>query len=313
MRHRLLLLLPAPLLLSLLVACSKTPAGPRLDLVGSSRYTSFDRILTTPGDTVTFKLYSSVRTADRLLTHVRIFVNYTPTKNPLRERADYDAVTVAANQDPELVFLDSAMSAREFLLQTTLNARTTSGREKWRFEAEDAEGNKVSRSFQLQLRNSDSLRLTYHRYTAQLQAPGAGGNRRSFLALLPGLTLPRFTVRTNAAAQSLIDVVYVATRNGIVLAAPTDTIAHLAAWPARPTAFRSTALDKAGFDAADTGQELTDLFAGNPNAPATRTAPLAKGQVYAFRTQDQKSGLFFVQEILTAPVPTVLLQVRVTK
>ncbi|RYU78413.1 hypothetical protein [Hymenobacter persicinus] len=310
MRYRLLLF--APLLLHLL-ACSKQDSGPRLDLVGSTRYTSFDRTISTPGDTVTFKLYSDVRSADKPLKAVRIFVTYAPVKNPLNYPAGYDATKAPA--DPEFTFLDSTMpaSAREFVLQTTINARTTSGREQWRFEAEDVDGNRVSRGFRLQLRNADSLRLNYHRYTAQLQAPG-DGNRRSFLALLPGLTLPRYTVRTNAANQALIDLVYASDAAGIYLAAPNDPIIkHTKGWN-RSTEFRNTGIDQNGFNSTDTEQELISAFGGASElTPKTRTGPIAKGRVYAFLTTEKKYGLLYVQDILTAPVPTVLLQVHITK
>jgi hypothetical protein len=308
MRYR-LFVFPS-LLLSLLVACSKDNAGPQLDLVGSSRYTSYDRTIATPGDTVTFKLYSSVRSADRPLSHVRILVTYAPVKNPLTYPANYDPTKAPA--DPEFVYLDSAMSNREFVLQATVASRTTSGREQWRFEAEDSDGNKVGRGFRLQLRNIDSA-ATYHRYTAQLQAPDRTGGRRSFLALLPGLTLPHYTVRTNGEAQSLIDVVYVAARNGsIYLASPTDTITHIKGWPTRATEFRDPNLNKDSFDNADTGPELIALFNGAAS-PSSRTLPLAKDKVYAFRTKDQNSGLIYVQSIVNTPIPTVVLQVRITK
>jgi hypothetical protein len=316
MRHRLLLFAPL-LLLSLLGACSKPGAGPRLDLVGATRYTSYDRTLVTPGDTVPFKLYSDVRDKDKPLSHVRIFVTYAPVKNPLVYPAQgYDPTKAPA--DPTFTYLDTVLTdtktPTQFVLQNTLSSRTTSGREQWRFEAEDVDGNKASRGFRLQLRNGDSA-LTYHRYTAQIQAPNAAGSRRSYLALLPGLTLPRYTVRTNVEAQSLVDLVYVTNRNGTYLASPNDTIAHLPKWPNRAIEIRNPRLDKAGFDNTDTGEELTAAFTGSQSlTPATRTGNLVKGLVYSFYNKvDQKYGLIFIQDVITAPVPTLIVQVRITK
>ncbi|GAA3935181.1 hypothetical protein [Hymenobacter algoricola] len=309
MRYRLLLFAP----LILLAACSKENGGPRLDLVGSARYTSTNRTLTRAGDTVTFKLFSDVRDAEKLLKHIRIFVTYSPVKNPLSYPASgYDPTT--AKSDTVFTYLDSTVSAKEFVLQTTLNARTTSGREQWAFEAEDVDGNKVSRGFRLQYRNPDSLR-SYHSYTAQLQAPGGSTARRSFLALLPGLTLPRYTITTNAEAKRLVDVVYVVRNSSIFLAAPNDPfVNHIGRWSTRPTEFRDPNLNKASFDNAITGDALTTLFNGAAALlPTTRTPALAKEQVYAFRTANQKSGLIYVQDIIATPVPTLILLVKVTK
>ncbi|GAA4016979.1 hypothetical protein GCM10022408_33160 [Hymenobacter fastidiosus] len=310
MRYRLLLIVPS--LLSLLTACSKQNAGPRLDLVGSGRYVSFNRDDTRPGDTLTFKLYADTRDAEVPLRRVRILVTYTPLKNPVSYPQGFVPGSVPA--DREFTYLDSAITTKDFVLQTTFNARTTSGREQWRFEAEDAGGNTVRRGFRLQVRNNDSANA-YHGYTAQLQAPNGNGNRRSFLALLPGLTLPRYTVRANADARNIVDVVYVANQSGIYLAAPNDAlVTHVPKWTTRPTEFRTTTLDKTGFDGADTSGELIAAFGTPATPPLTHTDPIAKGKVYAFRTKDQKSGLLYVQDILlTTPVPTVLLQVRITK
>jgi len=309
MRYRLLLLtLP---LLSLLTACSDAEEGPYLGLVGSSRYTSSNRTIATPGDTVTFKLYGGLRKGGQPLSHVRIFVTYAPIKNPLSYPQGYNPLQAPA--DPEMTYLDSALPAasREFVIQTTLNSRTTSGREQWRFEAEDTDGRKVSRGFRLQLRNIDSA-LTYHRYTAQLQAPNPVGNRRSFLALLSGLTLPHYTVRTDAANQALIDLVYVTTPSGICLAAPNDALTGLK-WMPRTTALRATSLTTTNFAEADTNDELIARFNNATTPSTTHTEPLAKGNIYAFRTADTRSGLIYVQDIITTPIPTVLLQVRTTK
>ena len=321
--HRLrilLLLLP----LALLAACDPSLGpGPRIDLVGSTRFLSANRRLTTPGDTVTTKLYASTA-EDEPLTRVRIAVTFTPQKNPL----DYNALqarNIPYNRYPRdsvgLVYLDTLLSprTREFVFQSTASIRTTPGRETWTYEAFDAENRTSRTSIVLALApgNNDSA-LAYHRYTTRLQTPRDFDNR-PYLALLPGLTFPRYSARMSQDVQQLIDLIYLpGANNGVVLASPADKRIPLA-WPEgsrRATQLRAPTVvpDLNAFNAADTTPELTAAFdTGTALADPLRTPALAKGQIIAFRTADQKSGLLYVDSFVLTPVPSVVLQVHVQK
>ena len=90
----LLFLLP----LALLTACDPALGpGPRIALVGSTRFLSANRLLTIPGDTVTTKLYASTAEQEPL-TRVRIAVTFTPQKTrstaiPCKPATSYTATT----------------------------------------------------------------------------------------------------------------------------------------------------------------------------------------------------------------------------
>lgn len=300
-----------------LAACNPDPnPGPQIDLVGSSRFLSTDRRTTTLGDTFTTRIYAQSRDTSNgpELRHLRIRVEYAPTFNPIV----YPAPPFDPTNFPKdnLIYLDSTLKAgqRQIAFQFTAGNRTTSGRENWTFEVEDADGRVSSRGFRVAVRNNDSA-LVYHRYTLRLPAPNLPAARR-FLALRPGLALPAFTLRTSAANQALIDLVYLPGA-GSSLAAPNDPLLNsaLASWTTRrATQLRSTSLTQANFESLDTETELTNAFTtGSAFTPATRTGALTKGQVVAFRTADNSTGVIFVQDLLKAPTPAALLQVRVTK
>lgn len=308
---------PILLLLFALAACNPDPKpGPRLDLVGSTRFLSADRASTTPADTFTTRFYAEMRGRDAAsLKALRVRVRYTPTRNPIDYPTPYDADR--APQDPgPLTYLDSLLPAgqREAAFQFTANTRTTSGVEQWVFEAEDTDGNVTQRTFRLRLRNADST-LVYHRYTLRVSAP-TGPGARSYVALLPGLALPPYALRNRPDNQALIDVAYVPlASNAPSLAVPTDPLAQLGNWAnRRATQLRRTTLNEEAFNSADTAGELQAAFTnGTDFATATNTGPLVRNQVVAFRTADNKTGLLFIQEFPTAPTAAILMRVRITK
>jgi hypothetical protein len=314
MRHPVSLVVST--LLSLL-ACSCSPdtdssPNPYVNLVGSSRYISTNRLTTSPGDTLTSKVYAEAN-AEATLQRLRITVTYAPNKNPFVYPRSYDPNSNPS--DPELVYLDTVLSQQKALsYQFTFNTRTTSGSELWKFEAYDTQQHTSSRSFRITLRNADSA-LVYHRYTVRLQQPRTATSR-SFLALLPGLSFPSFTLRENLAAQQLIDLVYSPTAAGApALATLQDKSVKLpnTTWPSpRITLLRQVAATDAGrFGTAVTTQDFTDIY--KAGAAITTTGALTKGQLFAFLTADQKYGLISIFDIKTTPTPTLDLQVRVAK
>jgi len=312
------LLLP----LALLSACEPAlPAGPRIDLVGSTRFLAGNRLLTVPGDTVTTKLYASTDESAPL-QRVRILVEFAPRKNPLK----YDSLTsrniVYRNYPKDsipLVYLDTLLAAgsNSFVFQNTFSTRTTSGTEKWTFEGTDTDNRTSRTSINLALHNIDSA-LVYHRYTIRLQTPRDFDNR-PYLALLSGLTFPRYSARMSQDVQKLIDLIYLPSlNNGVVLASPSDKRIVLK-WPVgtrRATRLRAPnpALDLNDFNSADTPAELASIFdTGTPYPDTLRTPLLVKGQFTAFRTTDNKSGVLYVQDFVLTPVPSVILQVHIQK
>jgi hypothetical protein len=321
MHYRLLLLFASPLLL--LAGCNPEPnPGPRIDLVGgtSPALLSASRTSTVPADTFSTRVFAESRdtVSGPPLTRLRITVDYVRNRNPYIYPVGipFDPDRVPTEKAP-LVYLDSVLAPgkRAIAFQYSAVARSTSGKETWTFQVEDTEGASNKRSYVLTLRNPDSL-LTYHRYTLRLQAP-LTRKSRSYLALSAGLALPAFALGpTTAANRDSIDVVYLPLAGGArALAAPADPALTLRSWATRRrTEFRTTTLNEAGFTAADSPAELLAAFtAGTVLTTPTNTGVLTKGQVIAFRTASNKTGLLYIDDFPTAPQLAVQLRVRITK
>jgi len=320
-----LLLLLAPVLLA---SCNPDPdPGPRVDLVGSTRFLSSSRSSSVAADTFTTRVFADKRNdADPDLRRLLITVEYKPMRNPyVYPNVGFDYGSIPS--DAPLVFLDSMLTGAQrqaVAFQFTANTRSTPGREIWRFKAEneDGQGEETQRSFTLRYRptTADSL-LPYHRYDMVLPAPTAPGSR-SYLSLLPGLSLPSYSLRQIPDNRQLIDLVYLNLPDGgRALASPTDLLfkARTSFWTTerRQTQLRATALDSAGFLGVATQAGLEAAFAaGTPFGEVTHTDPLTiRGgrRVIAFRTADNKTGLIFIRALPTTPVAAISMQVRVTK
>jgi hypothetical protein len=310
-------------LLSLLAACTPDPgSGPRVDFIGTSRFVSNNRLVGAPGDTLSTRIFADNRDSATgpLLQRLRITVQYEPQARPFIYASPYDPDK--APKDSLLVYLDSTLTTRKFVYQFTFGARTTSGRETWRFEVTDADGKTASRGFRLTTRNADSLSLVvpYHTYLARLQAP-VNARTLSFLDLGAGLLFPTTATRPNPNVQERIDLLYVPNSgNNPILATPADTlfstnpILGVKAWPRRNrTVLKSTRLAPTSFTGATTNQAIIAAFNDTQNTTITRTGALALNQVYAFRTAGGQTGLLQVIKLPTSDRPTVDLQVRVTK
>ncbi|MDF7812723.1 hypothetical protein [Hymenobacter sp. YC55] len=335
MRFHLLLFLCAS---ALLTSCSlDDESGPRVDLVGGTRFLSASRTVTTAAntsalaDTFTTRVFAEKRDDGAELDRLVITVEYSPSPFP------FVYPSTAFNLDSlykikyPVVYLDTMLTGKQrqsIAFQFKANTRTTSGREKWIFDAYDADNNKNSRSFTLSLRNSDSLRAaTYHNYTVILPAPTTPYARNS-ISLLSGLTLPPNALRRRIENQDLIDLAYLPLANGErALASPNDPelirtnrLFNPTNWLSRrTTSMRSTDLDSARFaSTADTAAFRSLFSSGVVPTISTRTNALrarGTGRVLAFRTSDSPAryGLIFIQSFLTAPTPAIKMQVRITK
>ncbi|WP_324673431.1 hypothetical protein [Hymenobacter sp. GOD-10R] len=325
MRRYLLLL--TPFLFLMLAACDPgVTSGPRIDFVGSSRFTSSDRILSTPGDTISSFLYADNRDRDTTddkeyspLRHLRVVVIYQPGLTP----STY--LTNALAPADTITYLDSTLAnnTSSFVFRHDFTNRTTPGRETWRFEVEDANNNKASRQYRLTTRRTDSAAVI-HSYSTLLQAPQTRLRaRRSFLDATNGLALTGYAA-TNPGFQKLIDLVYVpGPNNAFGLAAPSATAtamsaAGTSAWPTKNiTELRTTTLKLTNFNNANNPDALRTGFNDGTVASGSDSyiPSIAEGDVIAFRTTtgDQRTGLIYVQDILPTVIPTVLLQIRVSK
>ena len=306
---RYLLLLPA-LATLLLTACEPAlQSGPRVEFVGSSRFNTTDRRLTTPGDTVANKVYGEADGSD--LTRLQITVDYEPVPEPII----YDPIQEP--QERTFTYLDMAIPASakdEYAFQSVQPTRTTAGLEVWHYKFTDAEGRTGVRSLRLRLGRTDSA-AAYHSYTVTIQAPG--DKRRRFLALREGLVLPDFSVIDLPQNQPLIDLVYVPQTGTAAptFATTTDDALGLKWTNPRLTLIRSTSLTAANFAAVGTTVALTTAFNNGLTFPtrATSTGVLKEGQVIAFQTPGEKYGLLLVQTIVTTGIRSVVVQVRVSK
>lgn len=335
MRLYLLLLLLAS---ASLTSCSlDDESGPRIDLVGGSRFLSASRTVTTPTNTAAFadtfatRVFAERRDDGAELSHMRIVVEYSPTPNPYA----YPTTTAFNPNDipkapASIVYLDTALTGpqrQSVAFQFRTNTRTTSGREKWVFTAFDADNKKKERSFTLVFRNSDSARVAYHRYTVLLPAPTTP-NSNSSIALLPGLTLPSTALRGRPENQALIDLAYLPLANGDrALATPNDpelkrsnSLYNTTNWSnRRNTLLRGTDLDSVRFAGITTSNDFRNTFNNGQVLPSiTRTGALSArgtGRVLSFKTDGDsvKYGLIFIQSFLTAPTPAIKMQVRIMK
>ena len=297
------LALPALLAAAALAGCGKTPGPVRLDFVAAPALTASDRRLG-PADTVAVRLFAQSADPDQPLTRLRL----TATATPLRRLFVYPAALAnfqaqdlpAAAPQP---LLDSALApgTREFVFQTTLTSRTTTGTERFEFTATDAAGNTATRAFRLVVRRPDSLALVQS--FVLLARPGFGPLARPLLALDSGQLLPRYAARL---AAPILDAVVTEAPDGV----------RLRAFGGRATRFRATPLTNAGFVNADTLANFRTAYDVGTPAPGgtdAATAALAKGNVVAFRTAGGRYGLVEVTDLVRTPFTTVRLTVRQAK
>lgn len=314
MRLRLIYLL----LLPLLAACEPSLSpGPRVDFISSTRFVSGNRRITTPGDTFATRIYARAQdTENARLQQLRIEVEYLPVPTPFVYDALYDP------EDPPtstITYLDSTFDRTDFAFQNVQTARTNAGLEVWRYKVTDAKKVTGERSFKVRLPRTDSAAV-YHSYAVVLQAPSAiDPARRSFLALREGFAFPKFTVRTNAATQQLVDLLYlpgstVATPTLVTTEFTSSSFTLSSRWisPKRATVLRRTSLTATQFTGITTTAGITAAF-NQGSAPITSTGPLTAGTVLAFSTPEGKYGLIQVLGIPAVSIPSVLLQVVVTK
>jgi len=314
-----------PLLLStavLTASCSTEPSPVRLDFVGASGLTSSNRTASA-ADTLTSRVFA---TGEQPLTRLQITVSYEPTAYPIIYPTPISSFDPSDTPDgPQLLYLDSVLTSgqKELLFQNRVSVRTTSGSERWQYTATDAEGRSDSRAYRVTVRKGDSLAV-YHTYTIVARPAETGAAGRRFLALRPGLLLPKFAVNKEPANQQLIDLVFTMRQGNITLETPNHPNLGLSAtrWPQanrRPTVIKRTGLDFNAFQAADTFDELRTAFNdGQAYTPAGSTGALAKDNVLAFQSTDPSSGeshygLLRVSELALTPVPVVSCTVRIQK
>lgn len=310
MRFRLLFLL----ITGLLTACGKEAPPVRLDFVGATNLTSSDRTVTA-ADTIRTHVFAESGTADAPLKHLSITVTYEPNPEPIIYPAllsSYLPANTPSGQQLALLDLDLSRRPTKYIFRPTFGARSTSGTERWEYTVTDTEGHSATRAYRLTVRKADSAAV-YHNYSVQPRfVPGRLA--RVYLALRPGLLLPRFAVDSLIGNQSIIDLVAESTSGSISLKAPA-TATLPAGWVAtrRTTKLRITALDGNGFNAVVTAADLANAYAGATGAETQATGALAAGNVFAFKTDDGYFGLLYVSALAQTPVPTFTCTVRMQK
>ena len=281
---RLLLIL---LSVSLLVGCGAKTNGPlALYFVGSSRFTTGNRTNVGAGDSLATNLYA-LANGTNTLSHFRATVVYSPQREPFAYPALLASFINNVPADPEVVFMDSTLTDKDFLYTPVFGVRTTAGTERWTFTATDKDNNSSARSFVLSVRRSDSLAVL-NSYSLRLRVPAAGVGARRFIDLKSGIALPAYSVvgqALNANLQQLTDLIVLP--DGLRLMSP-DTVIRSARldstrWPVAnrsSTRFRLTTLSATDFTNALDTVAIQNQFTGAGRAylPA-----LALNQVYAFR------------------------------
>ena len=307
----------------LLAGCSRVSGPLKLYFISSPRFTSGNRAGVLSGDTLATSLYAvadSSASQPGNLTRFRAVVTYMPRRQPFAYPVLPGSIVKPPN-DPEIVYLDTVLTRKDFLFTPVFGARTTSGSENWTFTASDAAGNSSARSFILVVRYTDSLKL-YHDYTLKLRVPANRKSDRRFIDLKSGLALPAYSVVgqvPNSDLQKLTDLIVLP--DGLGLVSPDSAGARLDArrWPTgnrSQTRFRLTTLLPADFTGAQDVNTIQNQFAGAGRA-SIRT--LALNQVYAFRVyQPDKTtavyGLMLVKNLPNGTTTTGLqLEIRLAK
>jgi hypothetical protein len=307
----------------LLVGCGAKANGPlSLYFVGSSRFTTGNRSAVGPGDTLATNLYAiaadTARGTNRLARFTAV-VSYSPQRAPFAYPTPITLFRDTLKADPDVTFMDSALTHGDFLYTPVFGVRTTSGTERWTYTVTDRTGHSSARSFVLAVRRSDSL-VVYNDYTLNLRVPATTAGARRFIDLKSGLALPAYSVVgsvPNADLQKLTDLIVLP--DGLRLASP-DTIGQLvrlneARWPSarrQRTRFRLTTLLPTDFTSAQDTTSIRNLFTGAGRA-YIRT--LAAQQVYAFRIYktDGTKPVFGLMLVKSVPngTSTVGLQLEV--
>jgi len=317
MRRYLLLL--APFLTALFACDPGVKPGPRVDFVGNTRFVSSDRVVSTPGDTLSSFIYADVRDSAKgnPLKRFIVTVKYEPGLTP----GLYQNGILTQREDPfEYTYLDSTLAPNtfSFVFRHDFTARTTSGRERWTFKVTGVDKEQASRTYQLTTRKADSAALI-HNYTTLLQAPVKGNRaRRSFLDVTNGLALTGYAAQS-PSAQALIDLIYVpGVNNTFGLASPNNvTSVGTSSWVTKnSTELRTTTVPVEEFNRATEADLITGFDAGRDSSSILPS--IAEGKIIAFRTNtpnplDSRTGLIYVQDILSTVIPTVLIQVKVSK
>ena len=167
---RLLLII---LSVSLLVGCGAKTNGPlALYFVGSPRFTTGNKPGVHPGDSLATNLYA-LADGTNTLSHFRATVAYTPQREPFAYPALLASFINNVPADPEVVFMDSTLTGKDFLYTPVFGVRTTSGTERWTFTATDKDNNTSARSFVLSVRRPDSTAV-FNIDTLKLRVPAAG-------------------------------------------------------------------------------------------------------------------------------------------
>lgn len=194
---RFTILLFGAALLGGLGACTKVSGPLQLYFVGSSRFTSGNKLGQQPGDTLATRVFAATSSASTAsLKELRVRVTYTPTYQPFAYPQPLTAFIFSnLPSGQQVTYLDTMLTAgtKSFLLTSVFGVRTTSGAERWEYEASDTDGNTSIRSFVTTVRRGDST-LTYHNYPLRLNVPARGVSVRRFIQLKPGLAWPNYTV-----------------------------------------------------------------------------------------------------------------------
>jgi len=308
---------------SLLAGCGAKTNGPlALYFVGSSRFTTGNKTNVGPGDSLATNLYA-LANGTNTLSHFRATVIYSPQREPFAYPALLASFINNVPADPEVVFMDSTLTDKDFLYTPVFGVRTTAGTERWTFTATDKDNNTSSRSFVLSVRRSDSLAV-FNSYSLRLRVPAAGVAARRFIDLKSGIALPTYSVVgkvPNAELQKLTDLIVLP--DGLRLMSPDTAIrsARLDStrWPAANrsrTRFRLTNLTLTDFTSAQDTVAIQNQFTG---AGRAYLPVLALNQVYAFQANRFTAGRPVYGLLLVRGIPNststagLQLDVRVAK
>lgn len=321
--------------LGLLAACTTESPLLQLYFVGSSRFTSGNRTGLQPADTLAARLFAVADSAGGTgLQGFRVTTTYSPNREPFAYQLPLTSFVYRnLPTGQQLTFFDTVFAAspirRDYLFTSPFGIRTTTGSERWEFEAFDTANRTASRAFTLVTRRSDSASV-YHDYTLRLTVPARAATAHRFLELKSGLALPVFTVLGHAAVvdgtrnqQDQVDLIQ--SVDGLRLYSP-DSVSQAVTfsatrWPVgrrRSTRLRLTTLTANDFTGQTDTTAIRRLY-GTASGPVRASiTSLVAGRVYAFRTHplNGEADTFGLLRIVSIPGGTVAglqLQIRAAK
>ncbi len=181
-----------------------------------------------------------------------------------------------------VIYLDSTLTTEEFSFFFNFGTRVIIGKEKWAFYLEDEAGKLHTREYTL---TTTGGVLPIHSFTSSYFRHNNFRNLQYF-STSDGTTHPGFALRNSQAVKERISF-------GMVPNTTSDTLVNLIA--VNDTKFKTTSITSENFNNLNTPEVLIAAYTNSTAPEVSNLSNLTEGQVIAFKTKTNKSGLLRIQ------------------